>query len=752
MGDVFAKLASFSGVRKSAVSQRRREKVSFDPEATIADSHGEAVEPASRLASFEELRTLSPDSANLEWLIESIRGRLGLSAPSPVQSSVGDPVRAGGPRRAGGGANRLGEDAGVLGARPSAAQGEPGVFVFDGVVEAGRDPEPGARADRRAGQPGEAGAGLPHRRARRERAAAGTQLQELRQPGLRLDPGHDAGGAEEAPAGARGAGGARGGRGGRAVRGWLRGALRPDPGGADPDTGPAQDAVQFDDAAAGRRDGGELHAERRARGRGTEQPGVPERAAGVDLRDQRQREGAGLAAAHSRGARGLALSRVPAECGPGEAGLHAVEGREPAGRPVDGAAGAGGSGGADQPVPPFEDMGAAFVVNFDIPLTAQDYINRIGRSGRGETSGSAVTFFTLDDMKLLGPVVDTMRRCGQPVPEYLLRCNQRRADVRRPPKRQQGGAGSLRGAGKRFKGVGKARSKGKRSAEELHEEDFGALGLLLHHQAGGYVALQHGVVRPDLEAHGAAVETLVEGLDVTAANDVHALLHSLQHGRNEGADAALVGGEAGDALRNQRLVLLNVVTTDAAVAAGLLARRHEGGLAAHAAILLDTDAVVVEEVAGALDGAGDGAAEHAAAGAESEGLHDVAGAADAAVRNDGTAVAVLARVAGDVVDGSGLGAAHAADALGGADGAGTHADAEPVGARLNEVFGLAGGNDVAADDLYVGVGLLQLLDQVDLVHAVALAGVDDQDVGARLEHFGRLVNRTDPASLEWEWE
>ncbi|KAK1441869.1 RNA helicase like protein [Babesia gibsoni] len=80
--------------------------------------------------------------------------------------------------------------------------------------------------------------------------------------------------------------------------------------------------------------------------------------------------------------------------------------------------------------------GIGSVVNFDIPLTSQDYINRIGRSGRGETSGSAFTLFTLEDIEILKPVVEIMHASNQNVPEYLLNRGSQRPNVKRPPKRQ----------------------------------------------------------------------------------------------------------------------------------------------------------------------------------------------------------------------------------------------------------------------------------------------------------------------------
>lgn len=88
MSDVFARLASFADIKKSNKSQKCREKASFDQEVAIADSHGDAVELVNPLTSFSLLRSLKPESNNLEWLIESLNDKLGLEMPSPVQRSV----------------------------------------------------------------------------------------------------------------------------------------------------------------------------------------------------------------------------------------------------------------------------------------------------------------------------------------------------------------------------------------------------------------------------------------------------------------------------------------------------------------------------------------------------------------------------------------------------------------------------------------------------------------------------------------
>lgn len=101
---------------------------------------------------------------------------------------------------------------------------------------------------------------------------------------------------------------------------------------------------------------------------------------------------------------------------------------------------------------------------------------------------------------------------------------------------------------------------------------------------------------------------------------------------------------------------------------------------------------------------------------------------DAAVRDAGHAE--LARDAGDVVDRCGLCTPHRAHLLGGADGAAAHAHAQAVHACPDQVVRLAGGDDVAPDELDLRVVRLDVLDHVDLVHGVALGRVDDDYVHA----------------------
>jgi ATP-dependent RNA helicase RhlE len=57
------------------------------------------------------------------------------------------------------------------------------------------------------------------------------------------------------------------------------------------------------------------------------------------------------------------------------------------------------------------------VINFDMPATADDYIHRIGRTGRAERSGDAFTLVTPDDKDVIRALEKIM---GKPLPRQIL--------------------------------------------------------------------------------------------------------------------------------------------------------------------------------------------------------------------------------------------------------------------------------------------------------------------------------------------
>ncbi|WP_043176726.1 helicase-related protein, partial [Pseudomonas aeruginosa] len=44
------------------------------------------------------------------------------------------------------------------------------------------------------------------------------------------------------------------------------------------------------------------------------------------------------------------------------------------------------------------------VVNFDLPIVAEDYVHRIGRTGRAGASGQAVSLVCADEVELLAAI------------------------------------------------------------------------------------------------------------------------------------------------------------------------------------------------------------------------------------------------------------------------------------------------------------------------------------------------------------
>jgi len=59
------------------------------------------------------------------------------------------------------------------------------------------------------------------------------------------------------------------------------------------------------------------------------------------------------------------------------------------------------------------------VINFDFPLNIEDYVHRIGRTGRVGKKGTAISFFTKDDSKRAGRLIEVLVEAQQPVPKEL---------------------------------------------------------------------------------------------------------------------------------------------------------------------------------------------------------------------------------------------------------------------------------------------------------------------------------------------
>lgn len=90
----------------------------------------------------------------------------------------------------------------------------------------------------------------------------------------------------------------------------------------------------------------------------------------------------------------------------------------------------------------------AHVINFDLPNDIDDYVHRIGRTGRAGKTGLATAFFNESSMSLAKSLSELMQEANQEVPQWLSRYA-----VARPYGGGGGGGGrNRRGGGPRFGG------------------------------------------------------------------------------------------------------------------------------------------------------------------------------------------------------------------------------------------------------------------------------------------------------------
>ncbi|VDP61026.1 unnamed protein product [Schistosoma mattheei] len=88
-----------------------------------------------------------------------------------------------------------------------------------------------------------------------------------------------------------------------------------------------------------------------------------------------------------------------------------------------------------------EAQGVSMVVNYDVPPLKQEYIHRVGRTGRAGHHGRAITLWTDSDLPHMDGILSVMKRSGSEVDEELerlvnewkkrrinLMCKQSRAD------------------------------------------------------------------------------------------------------------------------------------------------------------------------------------------------------------------------------------------------------------------------------------------------------------------------------------
>ncbi|ODV88884.1 hypothetical protein CANCADRAFT_28219 [Tortispora caseinolytica NRRL Y-17796] len=68
-----------------------------------------------------------------------------------------------------------------------------------------------------------------------------------------------------------------------------------------------------------------------------------------------------------------------------------------------------------------------YVINYDFPGNSEDYVHRIGRTGRAGSTGTAITFFTVADSPRADDLIKILKEANQEVPDELQAMSKKRS-------------------------------------------------------------------------------------------------------------------------------------------------------------------------------------------------------------------------------------------------------------------------------------------------------------------------------------
>ena len=99
-----------------------------------------------------------------------------------------------------------------------------------------------------------------------------------------------------------------------------------------------------------------------------------------------------------------------------------------------------------------------YVINYDYPNGGEDYVHRIGRTGRRDKKGTAFTFVTLSNAKQANELIDILKEADQTVEPKLFDLAQQGRYMSGHKRRRYGNAGGGGGSwgGNRGSGGGGA--------------------------------------------------------------------------------------------------------------------------------------------------------------------------------------------------------------------------------------------------------------------------------------------------------
>ena len=105
--------------------------------------------------------------------------------------------------------------------------------------------------------------------------------------------------------------------------------------------------------------------------------------------------------------------------------------------------------------------GITHVINYDLPKNAEDYVHRIGRTGRAGATGIAISFASFREIDSLRSIE---RYIGQSIPQQVIAG----LEPARPLRRSTSGSAALPASGKRWQGA----TAGKRFGQTASPKNF----------------------------------------------------------------------------------------------------------------------------------------------------------------------------------------------------------------------------------------------------------------------------------------
>lgn len=118
----------------------------------------------------------------------------------------------------------------------------------------------------------------------------------------------------------------------------------------------------------------------------------------------------------------------------------------------------------------------AHVVNFDLPNDIDDYVHRIGRTGRAGKSGIATAFFNDNNSSMAKSLADLMQESNQEVPAWLTRYAARPSYGGGGGRNRRGAGGGSRFGGRDFRRESSSFGKGGGASDYAGGSSYGGGG------------------------------------------------------------------------------------------------------------------------------------------------------------------------------------------------------------------------------------------------------------------------------------